>query len=135
MTITTTSQVHADVDLITALDAGLIREIQTPSADALAILANTALASGRERGIIAAGILERLVPNGVQIEEINLGRDRKVRGVFLHQDDTDHIALHFFDRTASVWVHVYNDSDDVEDFDDTVPVVEMFEMIRAYYRA
>src|SRR3990167_8125433 len=96
MTITTTAPTaHADVDLITALDAGML-DFQTPSADALAILTNTAIASGRERGIIAAQIIERIVPDGVQIEEINCGRDAKVRGVFLHQDDVDHIAVYFF---------------------------------------
>jgi hypothetical protein len=129
MTITTTA--HADVDLITALDAGLL-DFQTPSADALAILTNTAIASGRERGIIAAQILERIVPDGVQIEEINCGRDAKARGVFLHQDDVDHIALYFFDRTASVTVHIDADEPD-ERHDAPVSPLEMFDLIRAYY--
>lgn len=131
MTITTTTPVHADVDLITALDAGLL-DFQTPSADALAILGNTAVASGRERGIIAAQVIERIVPDGVQIEEINCGRDAKVRGVFLHQDDVDHIALYFFDRTASVTVHI--DADEPEQRHDApVSPARMFDLIRAYY--
>ena len=132
MTITTTAPTaHADVDLITALDAGLL-DFQTPSADALAILANTAIASGRERGIIAAQIIERIVPDGVQIEEINCGRDAKVRGVFLHQDDVDHIAIYFFDRTASVTVHIDADDPD-ERHDEPVSPARMFDLIRAYY--
>lgn len=131
MTITTTTPVHADVDLITALDAGLL-DFQTPSADALAILGNTAVASGRERGIIAAQVIERIVPDGVQIEEINCGRDAKVRGVFLHQDDVDHIAIYFFDRTASVTVHI--DADEPEQRHDApVSPARMFDLIRAYY--
>ena len=127
MTITTTTQVHADVDLITALDASLL-DFQTPSADALAILADTAVASGRERGIIAAQVIERIVPDGVQIEEINCGRDAKVRGVFFHQDDVDHIALYFFDRTASVTVHI--DADEPEQRHDApVSPAQMFDLI------
>ena len=132
MTITTTqAQTHADVDLITALDAGLL-EVQIPSADTLAILGNTAIASGRERGIIAAQVIERIVPDGVQIEEINCGTDAKARGVFLHQDDADHIALYFFDRTASVMVHIDADEPD-ERHDGPVSPAEMFDLIRAYY--
>lgn len=131
MTITTTNQVHADVDLIAALDAGLL-DFQTPSADTLAILSNIQIASGRERGIIAAQMIERIVPDGVQIEEINCGHDAKVRGVFLHQDDVDHIALYFFDRTASVTVHIDADDPD-ERHDAPVSPARMFELIRAYY--
>lgn len=131
MTITTTAPVTHDVDLVTALDAGLL-PFQTPSADLLAILNNKAIASGRERGIIAAQAIERIIPAGVAIEEINCGRDGKARGVFLHQNDEDDIALYFFDRTTSVSVHI--DADDPDDRrDETVSPTEMFEIIRAYY--
>lgn len=133
MTITTTAPVHADVDLITALDAGLL-DFQKPSNHALAILGDTALASGRERGIVAAQVIERIVPDGVQIEEINCGAEAKVRGVFLHQDDEDHIALYFFDGTTSVSVQI--DADDpAERHDGLVSPVEMFEIVRTYYSA
>jgi hypothetical protein len=132
MTITTTApQTTADVDLITALDAGLL-DFQRPSAESLEILSNIAIASGRERGIIAAQMIERIVPEGVQIEEINCGRDAKVRGVFLHQDDVDHVALYFFDRTASVSVHIESDDPDEEHHGPHSPA-EVFELIRAYY--
>jgi hypothetical protein len=134
MTITTTApQTSADIDLVTALDAGLL-DFQRPAVESLEILSNIAIASGRERGIIAAQMIERLVPAGVQIEEINCGTDAKVRGVFLHQDDDDHIALYFFDRTASVSVHIDSDDPD-EAHDGPMPPAEMFDLIRAYYRA
>lgn len=132
MTITTTApSVHADVDLITALDSGLL-DFQRPSAESLEILSNTAIASGRERGIIAAQMIERIVPEGVQIEEINCGTDAKVRGVFLHQGDDDNVALYFHDRTASVVVHIESDDPDEEHHGPHTPA-EVFELIRAYY--
>lgn len=132
MTITATAPSKtADVDLITALDSGLL-DFQRPSAESLEILSNTAIASGRERGIIAAQMIERIVPEGVQIEEINCGRDGKARGVFLHRDDVDHVALYFFDRTASVSVHIESDDPDEEHHGPHTPA-EVFELIRAYY--
>ena len=133
MTITTTAPrtTTADVDLITALDSGLL-DFQRPSAESLEILSNTAIASGRERGIIAAQMLERIVPEGVQIEEINCGTDAKVRGVFLHQGDDDNVALYFHDRTASVVVHIESDDPEQEHHGPHTPA-EVFELIRAYY--
>lgn len=132
MTITTTAPATtADVDLITALDAGLL-PFQTPSADLLAILNNKAIASGRERGIIAAQAIGRIIPEGVEIEEINCGREGKARALFLHRNDEDDIALYFFDRTTSVSLHI--DADDPADRrDEPVSPAEMFEIIRAYY--
>jgi hypothetical protein len=136
MTITTTAPrtTTADVDLITALDAGLL-PIQTPSVEALVILGNTAIASARERGIIAAGILERIVPDGVQIEEINVGRNAKSRAVFLHQDDVDQIALYFFDHTSSVSVYIENDDPDQCRHEEFASPAEMFDLVRDYYDA
>jgi hypothetical protein len=136
MTITTAAPctTTADVDLITALDAGLL-PIQTPSVDALVILGNTAIASARERGIIAAGILERIIPDGVQIEEINVGRNAKSRAVFLHQDDVDHIALYFFDHTSSVSVYIENDDPDKCRHEEFASPAEMFDLVRDYYDA
>ena len=132
MTITTTAPATtADVDLITALDAGLL-PFQTPSADLLAILNNKAIASGIERGIIAAQAIERIIPDGVEIEEINCGREGRARALFLHRNDEDDIALYFFDRTTSVSLHI--DADDpAERRDEPVSPAEMFEVIRAYY--
>lgn len=132
MTITTTAPATtADVDLITALDAGLL-PFQTPSADLLAILNNKAIASGIERGIIAAQAIERIIPDGVEIEEINCGREGKARALFLHRNDEDDIALYFFDRTTSVSLHI--DADDpAERRDEPVSPAEMFEIIHAYY--
>lgn len=132
MTITATApRVRADVDLVMALDAGLL-DFQRPSAEALEILSNTAIASGRERGIIAAQMIERIVPEGVEIEEINCGTDAKVRGVFLHQGDDDNVALYFHDRTASVVVHIESDDPEEEHHGPHTPA-EVFELIRAYY--
>lgn len=149
MTITTTAPAQIDVDLITALDAspdftvvnnpGHLAEllgIQTPNTAALAVLNDTALASGRERGIVAAGILERITPDDVLMEEANLGTDRKVRALFLYQDGPDapeQIALHFFDRTASIWVHI-DSADEDEQYDGLMSPERMFDVIRAYYR-
>lgn len=72
------------------------------------------------------------VIEGVQIEEINCGTDAKVRGVFLHQDDVDQVALYFFDRTASVSVHIDSDDPEEEHHGPHSPA-EVFELIRAYY--
>jgi hypothetical protein len=142
----TTTQAATDVDLIAALDAspdfvtvnspGHLADllgITTPNQAALAILGDTALASGRERGIIAAGILERIVPDGVEIEELNLGTDRKTRGVFLHADGVDHIGMHFLDGTACVWIHI--DGDDETSYDGLATPAEMFDLVRGYYGA
>ena len=114
MTITTTAPVHADAAQLTNLG-------------------DAVLASGIERGIIAAGILERMVPAGVQIEEYNLGAKRTSRGVFLHQGGVDQINMYFLDATAEVSVHIA-DYEDGENFDRFIPVAEMFEMVRAYYQ-
>jgi hypothetical protein len=114
MTITTPAQVHAD-------------------AVELAILGDAVLASGIERGILAAGILERMIPAQVNIEEYNLGAKRTTRGVFLHQGSVDQIAMYFLDATAEVSVHIA-DFEDGENFDRFIPVAEMFEMVRAYYQ-
>lgn len=145
-TTTTTAPATTDIDLIAALDAspdfvtvnspGHLADllgITTPNEAALAILGDTALASGRERGIVAAGILERIVPDGVEIEELNLGTDSKVRGVFLHADGVDHIGIHFLDSTASVYVHI--DGDGEEHVDELMTPAEMFDAIRGYYGA
>ncbi len=108
--------------------------IEVPNRAALAVLNDTALASGRERGIIAADILDRITPDDVTIEQHNLGATRKTRGVFLYQDGADgreQIALHFFDHTPSVWVHI--DEGDAAYFDDLVGVDTMFDMVAAYY--
>jgi hypothetical protein len=146
MTTTTTAPATTDIDLIAALDAspdfvtvnspGHLADllgITTPNEAALAILGDTALASGRERGIIAAGILERIVPDGVDIEELNLGTDRKTRGVFLHADGVDQIGMHFLDGTASVWIHI--DGDDESGYDGLATPAEMFDLVRGYYGA
>lgn len=145
MTITTT---RPDVDLVIALDAtpttpintpghlADLLNLQTPSTAALAILGDTRLASGIERGIIAAGILERITPDDVLIEEANLGADRRTRSVLLYQDGPDgreQITLSFLDRTPNVWVHI--DGDDTEHIDELMPPVEMFDVVRAYYRS
>lgn len=151
MTITTTAPVQAvpDTDLIAALDASHrpvtvnspghladLLDIQTPSPAALAILEDTFLASGIERGIIAAGILERITPPDVMMEEANLGADRRTRSVSLYQDGPagrEQITLSFLDRTSSVWVHI--DGDDGEHIDELMPPALMFDVVRAYYRS
>jgi hypothetical protein len=146
-TTTAPATTSTDIDLIAAVeasprftvvrDAGHLAELlgfDVPSEDAISILNDTALASGKERGIVAAGVIERIVPDGVQIEEINCGTDAKVRGVFLHQDDVDHMALYFFDSTASVSVHIDSHDPD-EAYDGLVTPTEMFDLIRTYYRA
>lgn len=143
---TTTAPATTDIDLIAALDAspdfvtvnspGNLADllgITTPGEAALAILGDTALASGRERGIVAAGILERIVPDGVEIEELNLGTDRRTRGVFLYRDGVDQIALSFLDRTARVWVHINGDGE--EHVDELMTPAEMFDTVRGYYGA
>jgi hypothetical protein len=113
MTITTTAPVHADAAELTNL--------------------GDVLASGIERGIIAAGILERMVPAGVQIEELSMGAKRTTRGVFLHEGGVDQIAMYFLDATAEVSVHI-EDYEDGENFDRFIPAAEMFDMVRAYYQ-
>lgn len=143
---TTTAPATTDIDLIAALDAspdfvtvnspGHLADllgITTPNEAALAILGDTFLASGRERGIIAAGILERIVPDDVEIEELNLGTDRRTRGVFLYRDGVDQIALSFLDRTSSVWVHINGDGE--EHVDELMTPAEMFDTVRGYYGA
>jgi hypothetical protein len=119
MTITTTAPVQTTA---------------TPNAAELTILSDAALASGINRGIIAAGILERMVPDGVQIEEHNMGGKRTTRGVFLHEGGVDQINLYFLDATAEVSVHI-EDYEDGENFDRFIPVAEMFDMVRAYYQS
>ena len=146
VTTTTNAPITTDIDLIAALEASpeftVVRDgnhlaellaVQVPSADALAVLNDPALASGIERGIVAAGVLERVVPADVSIEEYTLGSSR-TRGVFLHQDGVDQIALHFLDGTAQVAVHIDSDDPD-EAHDGFVTPTEMFALIRAYYRA
>lgn len=151
MTITTTAPVHTtnDAELLAALDAspefvtvnnpGHLADllgIQTPSTAALAILGDTFLASGIERGIIAAGILDRITPDDVMMEEANLGADRRTRSVSLYQDGPDgheQITLSFLDRTPNVWVHI--DGDDAEHIDELMTPAAMFDAVRAYYRS
>ena len=141
----TTTQT-TDAELLTALDAspdfvtvngpGHLADmlgIDIPDVTTFAILGDKTLASGIERGIIAAGILERLVPDGVQIEEYNLGAKRTTRGVFLHQDGVDQIAMHFLDATAEVSVHIEADDPD-QAFDRFITTDEMFELVRGYYK-
>lgn len=119
MTITTTAPVQTTA---------------TPNAAELTILNDATRASGIERGVIAAGILERMVPAGVQIEEYNLGAKRTSRGVFLHQGGVDQINMYFLDATAEVSVHI-EDYEDGENFDRFIPAAEMFDMVRAYYQS
>lgn len=145
-TTTTTAPATTDIDLILALEASddftTVRDgdhladllgLQVPSPDALAVLNDPALASGIERGIVAAGVIERLVPADVHIEEYTLG-NRGTRGVFLHQDGVDQIGLFFFAATAEVGVYIESDDPDEEHVGPASPA-EMFDLIRAYYRA
>lgn len=106
---------------------------QIVTADVLGKLDDVAALSGIARGIVAAGVLGRMVPDGVQIEEYNLGGKRATRGVFLHDGGADQIALYFLDATAEVSVHIQADGTD-EAFDRFIPAAEMFEVVRAYYR-
>jgi hypothetical protein len=145
-TTTAPATTDTDVDLIAALEASpdfttvtgkeqlaALLGITVPSADTLAVLNDKALASGIERGIVAAGAIEAIVPDDVSIEEINVGSNAKVRGVFLHQDDVDQVALYFFDKTTSVSVHIESEDPDEECHEFLSPE-EMFDRIRAYYR-
>lgn len=141
---TTIAQAPTDVDLIAALEASPdfvtvtdgahlaeLLGVQIPSDDALAVLNDKHLASGRERGIVAAGVLERIVPDDVAIEEYNLGSC--TRAVYLSQDDVEQIAVHFMDRTTEVAVHIESNDPD-EEFHGFVTPAEMFDRVRAYYR-
>lgn len=140
--VTTTS----DDDLIAALTASddftVVRDgdhladlldVKIPSDDALAVLNDPALASGIERGIVAAGVLERLVPADVHIEEITYGSHHTTRGVFLHQDGVDQIALNFVDGTHEIAVHIDSHDPDEEHSGFETPQA-MFDLVRAYYR-
>lgn len=109
-------------------------QVQTTDVERLAILGDAASASGIERGIIAAGILDRMVPTGVQIEEYNLGAKCTTRGVFLHEGGVDQINMYFIDGTAEVSVHIEN-YEDGENFDRFITASEMFDMVRGYYAA
>jgi hypothetical protein len=148
MTITTTAAVQTttDVDLIAALEASpdftvvtdgthlaQLLGIQVPSAAALEILNDTETASGIERGIVAAGVIERIVPSDVEIEEYNIGAQGKTRSVYLIQDGVEHIGINFLDRTHEVALHIDSDDPDTV-FHGFVTPAEMFDMIRAYWR-
>lgn len=109
-----------------------VQTTATPNDAELTTLAD-ATRSGIERGVIAAGILERMIPAGVQIEEYNLGAKRTTRGVFLHQGGVDQINMYFLDATTEVSVHI-EDYADGENFDRFVTAAEMFDMVRGYYR-
>ena len=91
---------------MTITTAAPVQTTTTPNAADITTLNDAGLASGIERGIIAAGILERMVPAGVRVEEHNLGAKRTTRGVFLHEGGEDQIALYFLDATAEVSVHI-----------------------------
>lgn len=144
---TTTAQVQpADADLLAVAAASPdfftvngpahladLLGIDVPDVTKLGILGDKAQASGIQRGVIAAGMLERIVPDGVRIEEYNLGAKRTTRGVFLHQDGVDQIAMYFLDTTAEVSVHI-DGGDDGESFDRFVTPAEMFDLVRGYYQ-
>lgn len=117
---------------MTITTTGPIQTTTTPNDVELTTLSEAAR-SGIERGIIAAGILERMVPAGVQIEEYNLGAKLTSRGVFLHQGGVDQINMYFLDGTAEVSVHIEN-YEDGENFDRFIPVTEMFDMVSVYYQ-
>lgn len=118
---------------MTITTTGPIQTTTTPNDVELTTLSE-ADRSGIERGVIAAGILERMVPAGVQIEEYNLGSKCTTRGVFLHEGGVDQINMYFIDGTAEVSVHI-EDYEDGENFDRFVTPAEMFELVRGYYAA
>lgn len=128
--ISTTIRPTVDIDVVAAVE---LLDVQIPSANALAILNDTATASGIERGIVAAGVIERMVPAGVEMEEHNLGTGRRTRGVYLHQAGDEHMAMNFLDRTHEIGLHI-DSHDPEEEFDGFVTPAELFEKIRAYYR-
>lgn len=117
---------------MTITTTGPIQTTTTPNDVELTTLSEAAR-SGIERGVIAAGILDRMVPTGVQIEEYNLGAKCTTRGVFLHQGGVDQINMYFIDGTSEVSVHI-EDYEDGENFDRFIPVMEMLDMVRGYYQ-
>ena len=144
MNTTTTQTTNAELlvaldaspDFVTVNGPGHLADllgIEVPDVARFAILGDKALASGIERGIIAAGILERMVPEGVQIEEYNTGANLTTRGVFLHADGVDQIAMYFLDATAEVSVHIEGAAGQ-ENFDRFITTDEMFDLVREYYK-
>lgn len=138
MTITTvrpTSTTHALDMSVTIRDSDptpRVLDIRIPSADALAVLYDIALASGIERGIVAAGVLERLAPYGVELDERTCGTNRDMRCVYLHHESFGEVSVMFFHHTASVMVHIDAD-DDCDTVDGMYTPEQMFDLVRAHY--
>jgi hypothetical protein len=126
----------ASPDFTTVTDGAHLAEllgVQVPSDATLAVLNTPALASAIERGIVAADTLRRIVPDDVQIEEVNYGTEQRTRGVFLYQDGVDQVAMSFVDGTHEIAVHIDSDDPD-EEFSGFITPAEMFDLVKRYYR-